>query len=421
MERLYINGGKPISGTVEVGGMKNAALPILFATVLVGDRCIIENLPDISDIDTALGILKAMGAKLRNLRKGCWEIDTRSVVAGSAPGDLAGKMRASYYVLGAELARFGKAHAACPGGCDFGKRPVDQHIKGFRALGADVTEDDCSITCTAPSGLTGSQIYMDVVSVGATINIMLAAVTAEGQTVIDNAAREPHIVDVANFLNSCGADIRGAGTEVIKITGKKNFHGVTYTIIPDMIEAGTYMAAAAATGGTLTLKNVIPKHLETITAKLIEMGCEVDDFNDTVTVKSHLPLKNARIKTLPYPGFPTDMHPQFSALLCIAEGVSRLTESVMENRFKYVEELRRMGAVIDIDGKTAVITGVKALKPATVRATDLRAGAAMVIAALATDGGTWIDDIHHIERGYEDMVGKLVSCGADIKKVKVEF
>ncbi len=421
MERLYVNGGKPLKGTIEVGGMKNAALPILFATILIGDKCIIENLPEIKDIDNALNIIKAMGAKLRKLRKGAWEIDTRDVIPCSAPDELAGKMRASYYVLGAELARFGKAYTACPGGCDFGKRPVDQHIKGFEALGATVTQDVSGIHCNAEGGLTGNQIYMDVASVGATINVMLAAATAEGQTVIDNAAREPHIVDVANFLNSCGADIRGAGTEVIKINGKKDLHGETYAIIPDMIEAGTYMAAAAATGGDLTVTNVIPKHLETITAKLQEMGCDVTSDGDSVRVVGNLPLKKARIKTLPYPGFPTDMHPQFSVLLAIAEGESRMTESVMENRFKYVEELRRMGAEIEVDEKTAIIKGVPELHAATVRATDLRAGAAMVIAALATNGGTWIDDVYHIERGYEDMCGKLVACGADIRKIKVEI
>lgn len=420
MERIYINGGKPLCGSIEIGGMKNAALPILFATIIVGDKCIIENLPEIRDIEIALEILSSMGASVRKLRKGTWEINTACVRAGTAPSDLAGKMRASYYVLGAELARFGTAYAACPGGCDFGVRPIDQHVKGFEALGASVIQGSSSISCNAQNGLKGASVYMDVASVGATMNVMMAATTAEGNTTIDNAAREPHIVDLANFLNSCGAEISGAGTEVIKIKGVKQLHGVTYAIIPDMIEAGTYMTVAAATGGSIKLTNVIPKHLETITAKLEEMGCEVNIEDDTLTVIGHKPLKRVRIKTLPYPGFPTDMHPQFSVLLCIADGVSTITESVMENRFRYTEELRRMGASIEINGKTATISGVPTLKAATVRAVDLRAGAAMVVAGLATDGVTWVDDIHHIKRGYENFIEKLRSCGADIKKVVVD-
>ncbi len=420
MERIYINGGKPLCGSIEIGGMKNAALPILFATIIVGDKCIIENLPEIRDTEIALEILESMGASVVKRKKGTWEINTVNVKAGTAPSDLAGKMRASYYVLGAELARFGVALAACPGGCDFGTRPIDQHVKGFEALGAEVIQDGKTVSCNAPHGLKGASVYMDVASVGATMNVMMAAVTAAGNTTIENAAREPHVVDLANFLNSCGANISGAGTEVIKIKGVSQLHGVTYAIIPDMIEAGTYMTAAAATGGRIKLTNVIPKHLEAITTKLEEMGCEVTVEDDTLTVIGTKPLKKVRIKTLPYPGFPTDMHPQFSVLLCLADGVSTLTESVMENRFRYTEELRRMGASIEINARTVTVTGVQSLHPATVRAVDLRAGAAMVIAGLATDGVTWIDDIYHIQRGYENFIEKLKCCGADIKKVVVD-
>ena len=419
MEKISVRGGRKLHGSITVGGMKNAALPILLGTILVGDRCVIENLPEISDIRSALDILSSLGATVRMIDRTTVEIDTSNIRPGTTPYDLARCMRASYYVVGAELGRYGTSRAACPGGCDFGVRPIDQHIKGFEALGAKVDVVDGCITCSAPpEGLTGASIYMDIVSVGATINIMLAAVLADGMTVIDNAAREPHVVDVANFLNTCGADVSGAGTDVIKIRGVKKLHGVTYAIIPDMIEAGTYMMAAAATGSELTIANVIPKHLESISAKLEEMGAKVEDLGDAVHIyPSEGPLRRINVKTMPYPGYPTDMNPQICVLLCLARGTSILTEGVWENRFKYVEELVRMGASITVDGRTAVIQGGRPFRPATVKCSDLRAGAAMVIAALATDGVTVIENIYHIERGYEHLVDKLQGVGADIKTV----
>ncbi len=420
MEKISVIGGKRLHGSITVGGMKNAALPILLGTILVGDKCVIENLPEISDIKSSLDILSAMGARVRMIDRTTVEIDTKDVRPCTMPYDLARSMRASYYVVGAELGRFGVSRAACPGGCDFGVRPIDQHIKGFEALGASVDVVDGCIQCSAKEGLTGSSIYMDIVSVGATINIMLSAVLAKGMTVIDNAAKEPHIVDVANFLNTCGADISGAGTDVIKIRGVESLHGVTYAIIPDMIEAGTFMMAAAATGSDLTIENVIPKHLESITAKLEEMGVEVEDYGDAVRVKpAQGPLRRINVKTMPYPGYPTDMNPQICVLLCLAQGTSILTEGVWDTRFKYVSELTRMGASINVEGRKAVIEGGKPLKPATVKCSDLRAGAAMVIAALATEGETIIENIYHIERGYEHLVEKLSGAGAEIKKIYV--
>ncbi|PKM63469.1 MAG: UDP-N-acetylglucosamine 1-carboxyvinyltransferase [Firmicutes bacterium HGW-Firmicutes-21] len=420
MKKIYINGGKPLLGSIEVGGMKNAALPILFSTILVEDKCIIENLPKISDIKTTLNILTAMGAKIRELSNGSIEVDTKVINCGSMPDELAHTMRGSYYVLGAELGRFGWSEAAFPGGCDFGSRPMDQHIKGFEALGATVIENEDSIKCSSENGLKAASVYLDVASVGATINIMLAATKLEGLTIIDNAAREPHVVDLANFLNSCGADISGAGTEVIKIRGVKTLHGVSYAIIPDMIEAGTFMIAAAATNSTLTITNVIPKHLESITAKLLEMGVTVTELDDAVIVsRNGTPLKRIRVKTIFYPGFPTDMQPQICVLLCLAEGQSTLTEGVFDNRFKYTDELIRMGANITVQGRTATIEGKPELHCANIRAVDLRGGAAMVIAGLATKGVTWIDDIYHIERGYVDLIEKLRAVGADIKKVDI--
>ncbi len=418
MEKIYINGGKPLKGSIEVGGMKNAALPILFSTILVEDKCIIENLPDILDIDTTLIILEEMGAKISRINNGTVEIDTRTLNGGTMPYELARSMRGSYYVLGAELGRFGRAKAAYPGGDDFGKRPMDQHIKGFEALGARVTETEEHIVCESDNNLAGASVYLDVASVGATINIMLAATRVQGMTVIDNAAREPHVVDLANFLNSCGADISGAGTEVIKIRGVRELHGSTYAIIPDMIEAGTYMMAAAATNSTLTITNVIPKHLEATSAKLTEMGVTVTEHDDAVTVsRSDTPLKRITVKTFFYPGFPTDMQPMICALLCLAQGTSTLTEGVFDNRFKYTDELIRMGAKITVQGRTATIEGVDSLKGANIRAVDIRGGAALVVAGLATDGVTWIDDIYHIERGYEKIIDKLRAVGADIKKI----
>lgn len=416
MEKLRVSGGRPLVGSVNIGGMKNAALPIIFATILVNDVVVLENLPEVSDIYTALEILRKMGAVVEQVDRYTYHIDTRPVRENSVPLDLARVMRGSYYVLGAELGRFGRSFTSLPGGCNLGARPIDQHIKGFEALGATV---NCAsgISCFTNKPLEGTSIYMDVASVGATANIMMAAATARGMTVIENAAREPHIVDLANFLNSCGADISGAGTEVIKIRGVDELHGVTYAIIPDMIEAGTYMIAAAATKGDLTINNVIPRHLEATSRKLREMGVDVEEGDDYVRVRSDGNLRKARVKTDFYPGFPTDMNPQFCVLLCLAQGHSVLTESVMDFRFKYTDELVRMGARISVQGRDAHIEGIETFRPANVRAVDLRAGAAMVIAALSADGTTTIEDIYHIQRGYEDMVGKLRAVGADIKLI----
>ena len=398
--------------------MKNAALPIIFSTILVEDRCIIENIPEIRDVTTALEIITAMGARVRMLDRTTVEIDTTGIVCGSAPYELARSIRASYYILGAELGRFGMTTSAFPGGCNFITRPIDLHIKGFEALGATVSIDEGSIHAFAKDGLKANSIYLDIESVGATINIILAAVKAEGLTIIDNAAREPHIVDLANFLNSCGANISGAGTDVIKIRGVKSLHGVSYAIIPDMIEAGTYMIAAAATHSVLTVANIIPKHLESITAKLEEMGVSVVEDDESVVVDGRCSLSRIRLKALPYPGFPTDMQPQMCVLLCLAHGVSTITDSVWDNRFRYTGELARMGANITVEGKTATVVGGK-LRAAAVKAVDLRAGAAMVIAGLAAEGETTIDDVYHIERGYERMVEKLNAVGADIRRVDV--
>lgn len=419
MERFIINGGKRLSGKIEVSGMKNAALPIIFATILVEDRCVIENIPEIRDVTTALEIITAMGARVRMLDRTTVEIDTTGIICGSAPYELARSIRASYYILGAELGRFGMTTTAFPGGCNFITRPIDLHIKGFEALGATVSVDDGSIHAFAKDGLRANSVYLDIESVGATINIILAAVKAEGLTIIDNAAREPHIVDLANFLNSCGANISGAGTDVIKIRGVKSLHGVSYAIIPDMIEAGTYMIAAAATHSVLTIANIIPKHLESITAKLEETGVSVVEDDESVVVDGRSGFSRIRLKALPYPGFPTDMQPQMCVLLCLADGVSTITDSVWDNRFRYTGELARMGADITVEGKTATVVGVKKLKAAGVKAVDLRAGAAMVIAGLAAEGETTIDDVYHIERGYERMVEKLNAVGADIRRVEL--
>ncbi len=408
-----------MNGEISVSGMKNAAVAIVLSTILTEDKCVIENLPDISDVNICLQILESIGVKVNKLSKNTVEIDASYVQPGIAPYELVSKMRASYYLIGAELGRFGRAFVGLPGGCDFGVRPIDQHIKGFEALGCDVKVDGGYIEATAKDGiLRGSSVYMDVVTVGGTINVMLAAVKAEGTTIIENAAHEPHIVDTANFLNACGADISGAGTDVIKIRGVKKLHGVTYTIIPDMIEAGTFMILAAATGGNLRITNLIPKHLDSITAKLCEMGVDVEEDGDALTIRrKEWPLSKVKVKTLPYPGFPTDMNPQMCVLLCLANGTSSLTESVWESRFRYVEELKRMGAKININGRTAEVEGIPMLKGASVRAVDLRAGCAMVIAGLAAEGITEIDEIYHIFRGYEDLIGKLQAIGADIKVV----
>ncbi len=416
-EKIVINGGRPLVGTVETSGMKNAALPIIAATLLVKGRCVLENIPNVSDVAALLELIKGMGATVRMLTRTSYEIDCTNIIGGTSNYDLVRRMRGSYYLLGAELGRFGRAHVGYPGGCDFGVRPIDQHIKGFEALGAVVNTEGGYIDMEAPNGVRGSSIFFDIVSVGATVNIMLAACLAEGTTVIDNPAREPHIVDLANFLNTCGADIRGAGTDMIKIKGVRELHGCTYAIIPDMIEAGTFMIAAAATSGRVRINNVIPKHLESISAKLLEMGADVEELDDSVIVSRTGALSKCNVKTMPYPGFPTDMHPQMSILLCLADGVSYISEGVWENRFRYVEELQRMGASIKVDGKTAIIEGGTPLSAAPVKAVDLRAGVAMIIAGLATEGITEVSDIKYIERGYDDIVGKLVGLGADIRKV----
>ena len=417
MEKIVIRGGQPLYGEIETSGMKNAALPIIFGCLLVKDTCTIENLPSIDDVRVALTILEDMGASVTYLNPTTVSVNCTRVRGGCSSLELVRKIRASYYLLGAEVGRYGKAYVGVPGGCDFGSRPIDQHIKGFEALGCTVRTDSNYVEISAPQGLKGSSIFFDLVSVGATINVMLASVCAPGMTVIENAAREPHIVDVANFLNTCGAQISGAGTDAIKIKGVEALHGCTYAIIPDMIEAGTYMIAAAATGGSVKITNVIPRHLESITAKLCEMGVEVLEGDDYVVVTRTGGLTRVNVKTQPYPGFPTDMQPQMAVLMCLAEGISNLNESVYDNRFRYTEELLRMGARIKVDGKTAIIEGRTALRPARVRAVDLRAGAAMVIAGLATAGESEIDNIHLIERGYDDLVGKLRRCGAVSEKI----
>lgn len=420
MKKILINGGRPLYGNINVSGMKNAALPIVFASILTADRCVVENLPIVSDIELSLEILRRMGATVERINKSTVAIDTTNVEGSVSPYDLVSRLRGSTYLLGAELGRFGCAKVGFPGGCDFGVRPIDQHQKGFEALGAKVTiENGCNCITTGPAGLNGTSIYFDIASVGATINVMLAAVMAKGKTTIDNAAREPHIVDLANFLNMCGARISGAGTSVIKIQGVEKLHGCNYTIIPDMIEAGTYMVAAAAAGGRVCVRGVIPKHMETVTAKLVEMGADVEEFEDCIVVARAGRLNRTNVKTYFYPGFPTDMHPQISALLATAEGTSLVTESVWENRFRYVDELIKMNANITVDGRTATIVGVPKLTGAPVKAVDLRAGAAMIIAGLSAEGLTEISKVESIERGYDDIVGKLASLGADIKLVDV--
>jgi UDP-N-acetylglucosamine 1-carboxyvinyltransferase len=416
MDMFVINGGHQLNGEVEISGAKNAAVAILPATILAESPCRIENIPNISDVTMIIDILSKLGAKVKTINKSTIEIDGTHISSPIVPYDLARKMRASCYFLGALLGRFSRAQVSMPGGCDFGVRPIDQHIKGFEALGASITLEYGMVEAHAMS-LHGSQIYLDVVSVGATVNIMLAAVKALGLTVIENAAKEPHIVDLANFLNSMGADIRGAGTDVIKIRGVEHLHGVTYSIIPDQIEAGTFMVAAAATAGHVIVRNVIPKHLESISAKLIEMGVNIEEYDDAISVSRTKRLSRANIKTMPHPGFPTDMQPQMAVLLSIAEGTSIITEAVWDNRFRYVDELKRMGANFQVDGKIAVIEGVSSLTGAPVKAPDLRAGAALMIAGLVGRGVTEIEDIQHIERGYENIDEKLRSLGADIKRV----
>ncbi len=420
MDKLVINGGNTLHGKIDISGAKNAALAIVPAAILTCDVCRIENIPNISDVSIMFRILSELGASVRPIDANTVEIDSRNVQFFTVPYELTKHLRASYYFIGALLGRFGKARVAMPGGCNFGGvRPIDQHVKGFELLGSKVTIEENAIVNAVSDQLIGSAIYLDTVSVGATINIMLAAARAKGLTVIENAAKEPHIVDLANFLNTMGADIRGAGTDVIKIHGVSELHGCTYSIIPDQIEAGTYMVAAAAAGGDVLINNVIPKHLESITAKLVECGVEVEEFDESILIKSDGRPRHCNVKTMPHPGFPTDMQPQIAVLLSIAEGTSIINESVWDSRFRYVEQLTHMGASIKVDGKMAVIQGVEHLKGAPVKADDLRAGAAMVIAGLVASGTTEVENVVYIDRGYEDIVGKLRSVGADIQRVPI--
>ncbi len=416
LEKFIVSGGKRLCGSVKISGAKNAAVAILPAVLLADSPCVIENLPEISDVTCICDVLKKLGAGVKFLSKTCVEIDPTTVNTFTVNKEMSQSMRASSYFLGALLGSANRARVAPPGGCNFGVRPIDQHIKGFEALGAKVTIENGMVEARTQR-LGGSSVYLDVVSVGATVNIMLAAVKARGVTVIENAAREPHIVDLANFLNSMGANIMGAGTNVIKIRGVDALHGTSYSIIPDQIEAGTYMVAAVATRGDVMINNVIPKHLESIIAKLIEVGATVEEFDEAVHVKMDARPRKCNLKTMPHPGFPTDMQPQFAAMLSIAEGTSIVTEGVWDNRFRYVDQLTLMGADIQVDGKMAVITGVEKLNSAPVKAVDLRAGAAMIIAGLVADGTTEIEEIVHIDRGYENVVEKFTALGADIKRV----
>ncbi|MBR6740254.1 MAG: UDP-N-acetylglucosamine 1-carboxyvinyltransferase [Clostridia bacterium] len=417
MIKYVVNGGRELSGSVNISGAKNAAVAIIPASVIVEGVCHIENLPNISDVSLWLDILASLGAKIRPMGPGGVEIDTTNLNRTSPSPELMRKMRASYYLIGALLGRSGRANVAMPGGCDFGDRPIDQHLKGFRALGATVGIANGIVEANSDGPLVGGHVYFDKVSVGATINVMIAAAKAVGMTVIENAAKEPHIVDLANFLNSMGADIRGAGTNVIRIRGVSKLRGGSYTIIPDQIEAGTYIAAVAAAGGDVRINNIIPKHLESITAKFKEMGVKIEENDDSLRVIRHGGMTGTNITTLPYPGFPTDLQPQIAAVLCLSDGMSVITEGVWDNRFRYVEELRRMGAQIQVDGKIAIISSIKGFSGAPVCACDLRAGAALIVAALAASGQTVIDGIIHIERGYEDIVAKLCELGADIRAV----
>ena len=417
MEKYVIHGGKPLSGEVVIGGAKNAAVAILPATILAGGKCLIENLPCISDVMASLQILSELGAGIRMVTRNIYEIDTTNINSTEVSNELSRQMRASYYFLGALLGRFGSGQVAMPGGCNLGPRPIDQHLKAFTAFGAEDSVEYGQIRVKADH-LVGSHVFFDTVSVGATLNAMLADATAQGTTVLENVAREPHIVDLANFLNMMGADIHGAGTDVIKIHGVKQLHGCNYSIIPDQIEAGSYMVAAAITKGDVTLRNVTPKHLEPITAKLRAAGCEIEEFDDALRIRRTGNLHPLKVKTMPHPGFPTDMQPLMTTLLTLADGTSIVTEGIWENRFRYVDELLRMGANIQVDGQVAVIEGVKKLRPAPLRATDLRAGAAMIMAALSADGISEVDETIHIERGYENIVEKLQLLGADIRRVE---
>ena len=416
MEQYAIKGGNPLVGEVEIGGAKNAALAILAAAVMTDDTVMIENMPDVRDTNVMLQAMESIGVRVERVDRHTVKINAHNVNGHVIEDDYIKKIRASYYLIGALLGKYKKAEVSLPGGCNIGSRPIDQHLKGFRALGAGVDIAHGMIIAQADE-LKGNHIYLDLVSVGATINVMMAAVMAQGVTIIENAAKEPHVVDVANFLNSMGANIKGAGTDVIRVRGVESLHGTEYAIIPDQIEAGTFMFAAAVTKGDVTVKNVIPKHLESISAKLLEIGCEIEESDDAVRVVAAKPLTHTHVKTLPYPGFPTDMQPQITVALALSSGTSIVTESIFENRFKYVDELTRMGADIKVEGNTAIINGIGKYTGASITAPDLRAGAALVLAGLAAEGFSSVDDIRYIERGYEDFEVKLRSLGAQIEKV----
>jgi UDP-N-acetylglucosamine 1-carboxyvinyltransferase len=416
LEKFIIKGGRKLTGEVEISGAKNAAVAIIPAVILSDEPCILENVPKISDVDVAFKILLELGASIEYLENCTVRIDATNLISTVVPYDLAKLMRASYYFLGSLFGKYKTARVSMPGGCYLGDRPIDQHLKAFVTIGANTALDHGMIDITADE-IKGAPIFFDLVTVGATINTMLAAVKGNGLTIIENAAKEPQIVDVANFLNSMGADIMGAGTDVIKIRGVKFLRGSTYSIIPDQIEAGTYMVAAAATGGNVLIKNVIPKHLETITNRLEKIGVNIESFDDSIRVTTDGPFIKTNIRTAPHPGFPTDMQPLIATLLCLAEGTSIITEDIFDDRFRYVDELRRMGAEISVDGKVAVIDGVGKLMGAPVNAPDLRAGAALIVAGLAASGVTEIDSISHIERGYQDIINKLRSLGADIERI----
>lgn len=419
MEQYAIKGGNPLVGDVEIGGAKNAALPILAATTMTDETVYIDNMPDVRDINVVLEAMQSIGVMVKRTGRHKATVNAGNINSTVLEEEALKKIRASYYFLGALLGKYKHAEVVLPGGCDIGFRAIDQHIKGFRALGATVTIEHGMIKANAER-LVGSHIYMDVSSVGATINVMMAATMAEGLTIIENSAKEPHVVDLANFLNSMGANIKGAGTDVIRIKGVQKLHGSEYTIIPDQIEAGTFMFAAAVTKGDVTVKNIIPKHLESITAKLLEIGCEVEETDDCIRVVASKPLQHTQVKTLPYPGFPTDMQPQITVALALSRGTSIVTESIFENRFKYVDELTRMGANIKVEGTTAIIDGVEKYTGASISAPDLRAGAALVLAALAAEGVSVVEDIKYIQRGYEDFHLKLQGLGAQIELVQTE-
>ncbi len=419
MEQYAIKGGNPLVGEVEIGGAKNAALPIIAASVMTDETVHIDNIPDVRDTNVLLKSMQSLGVLVNQENRHKYTVNAAHIHSLIVDDDNIRKIRASYYLIGALLGKYKRAEVALPGGCNIGSRGIDQHLKGFRALGAEVEIKHGLIRARADK-LVGSHIYMDIVSVGATINVMMAATMAEGTTIIENAAKEPHVVDLANFLNSMGANIKGAGTDVIRIKGVQKLHGTDYAIIPDQIEAGTYMFAAAITKGDVTVKNVIPKHLESISAKLLEIGCELEETDDAVRVVSSKPLRHTQVKTLPYPGFPTDMQPQIAVALALSQGTSIVTESIFDNRFKYVDELTRMGANIKVEGNTAIINGVNKYTGAGIAAPDLRAGAALVMACLAAEGFSTVEEIQYIERGYEDFCLKLQSLGAQIEKVNSE-